>query len=294
MDKARLKERVALRIGLTLPQNVQVPQFHSLETVKQEGLSIEKLTYESEKGIIIPTLLIKPETVKPRSPVYIYASDKGKPTRFENSILPFVLAKNGSVVLSVDVRGIGETSPTPPLGLNLYTGYTPLQWQHDVLAIQSASFGRTTLGMRTFDIIRGVDLINSRDDLRGRNIVAIGEGLGGLWALLASIYDSRIAGVVLVGTLPSYKLLITNQYYNAWGYFWVPGALRDFDIPDLARLLSPKPQIWIDPVGALGEKLDFRNTSSIIIQTEKLHIFTPDHKYPRTISDLFNSTFIKN
>jgi len=156
MDKTRLRERIALRIGLTLPQNVRVPQFQSLETFKQEGLSIEKLTYESEKGIIIPALLIKPETVKPGSPVYIYASDRGKPTRFENSILPFVLAKNGSVVLSVDVRGIGETSPTPPLGLDQYTGYTPLQWQHDVLAIQSASFGRTTLGMRTFDILRGV------------------------------------------------------------------------------------------------------------------------------------------
>ena len=295
MDKTRLRERIALRIGLTLPQNVRVPQFQSLETFKQEGLSIEKLTYESEKGIIIPALLIKPETVKPGSPVYIYASDRGKPTRFENSILPFVLAKNGSVVLSVDVRGIGETSPTPPLSLDQYTGYTPLQWQHDVLAIQSASFGRTTLGMRTFDILRGVDLINSRDDLKGRNIVAIGEGLGGLWALLASIYDSRIAGVVLVGTLPSYKLLITNQYYNVWGYFWVPGALRDFDIPDLTRLASSKIQVWIDPVNALGEKLDFKSVSSIIGPNANLHITTPDHKYEKDISDLFSySKYNKN
>ena len=152
-------------------------------------------------------------------------------------MLPFLLAKNGSVVLAIDVRGIGETSPTPPLSLKQFTGYTPLQWQHDVLAIQSASFGRTTLGMRTFDVLRGVDFINSRDDLKGRKIVTVGEGLGGLWALLASVYDPRVEGVVTVSTLPSYKMLITSQYYNVWGYLFVPGALRDFDIHDLTRLV---------------------------------------------------------
>ena len=167
--------------------------------------------------MVIPTLLIKPKNVKPGSPVYIYASDKGKPNRFENSDLPFLLAKNGYIVLAIDVRGIGETSPTPPFFANQFTGYTPLLWKNDVLAIQSAGFGRTTLGMRTLDLIRGIDFLNSRDDLKGRKIVAVGEGLGGLWALLASVYDSRIDGVVTVGTLPSYKLLITNQYYNVEG-----------------------------------------------------------------------------
>ena len=67
------------------------------------------------------------------------------------------------------------------------------------------------------------------------------------------------------------------------GYFWVPGALRDFDIPDLVRLVSPKPQVWIDPVNALGEKLKFSNASSIIGSDENLHIITQDSRQTKDI-----------
>ena len=252
---------------------------------------IEKLTYESEKGIIVPSLLIQPENIKPDNPVYIYASEKGKPDRYINSLIPFLLAKKGYIVLAIDVRGIGETSPTPPLALTQFTGYTPLLWQHDVLAIQSVGFGRTTLGMRTLDMIRGIDFLESRNILKGRKIIAVGEGLGGLWALLAAVYDTRIDGVVTMGTLPSYKLLITAQYYNVWGYFWVPGALRDFDIPDLVRLVSPKPQIWIDPVNALGEKLNFTDASSLTGSDKNLYIVTEDKKASTDILQLLGKLF---
>ncbi|MCK9413284.1 MAG: alpha/beta fold hydrolase [Prolixibacteraceae bacterium] len=291
MDLTKLKERIAKRIGLAIPENASVPVAHSFGTILYEDITIEKLTYESEKGIVIPTLLIKPKNVKPGSPVYIYASDKGKPDKIDDSILPFILAKNGYTVLAIDVRGIGETSPTPPLGLDQFTGYTPSLWKHDVLAIESASFGRTTLGMRTFDVIRGIDLLHSRDDFKGRKIIVVGEGLGGLWALLASVYDSRINGVVTIGTLPSYKLLITNHYYNVWGYFWVPGALHDFDIPDLTRLISPKPQIWINPVNEMGNKLNILSASSITGSNKYLHIITLGNDSIGKVLKQFNRIF---
>jgi len=288
-DLVKLKKRVAARIGLTLPLNRKGVRTESIATVSHEGISIEKLTYESERGIVIPALLIKPQKIK--SSVYIFASDKGKPQIFNGSALPFMLAKNGSVVLAIDVRGVGEISPTPPLELNKYTGYTPLRWKHDVLAIQSAGFGRTTLGMRTMDVISGIDFLYSHNELRGRKIIIISEGLGGLWGILASIYDPRVDGVVSIGTLPSYKLLITNQYYNVRGYFWVPGALRDFDIHDLARLVSPKPQIWINPVNELGKTLDFKSASSLLGPDENLYIYTPDNNFSKGLLYLFNKTF---
>lgn len=290
-DLTKLKERIAARIGLTLPQEGDVPRVNSFETFTLGNLSIEKLTYESEKGIIIPALLMKPKNVRPGSPLYIYASDKGKPDKFNSTVLPFLLAKNGFTVLAIDVRGAGETSVIPPMGLNKYTGYDPLLWQHDALEIECGSFGRTSLGMRTFDLLRGIDFIASHEDLKGRKIVMLGEGLGGLWALLASVYDVRVEGVATIGTLPSYKELIANQYYNVWGYFWVPGALRDFDIPDLARLVSPKPQVWIDPVNNLGEKMSLSSASSIIGSYKNLRVVTPDKKSAGDTIDLFISAF---
>lgn len=92
--------------------------------------------------------------------------------------------------------------------------------------------------------------------------------------------------MVTIGTLPSYKPLITNQYYNVNpGYFWLPGALLDFDIPDLIRLESPKPDIWIDPINALGEKLDSVDTSTMIKPYKNLQIITTDK---RSVPDILN------
>lgn len=289
-DIKKLKERVAKRIGLSLDEKRPELQVHSIETIRNGNISVEKLTYQSEPGIIVPALLIKPQKVAPGSPVYIYASDRGKPRGFNDTDMPFVLAKNGFIVLAVDVRGVGETNPTGTLPLpEKYSTCTPFQWIHDCLAIQSPGFGRTMLAMRSFDVIRGVDYINSRKDFKGKKIVAIGDGLGGLWALLSAIYDPQIDGVVTSGTLSSYKLLITNKYYDVSSdYFWVPGALCDFDIPDLARLAAPKPQIWISPIDGLGKKLSFSAAASIIGTNKNMRISSSIAKSSVEILNLLN------
>ncbi|WP_202552248.1 acetylxylan esterase [Ginsengibacter hankyongi] len=270
-----LKERIAKRIGLSLNEKKAQLKTHSSGTYYYGDLSVEKLTYHSEEGVEIPSLLITPKNVKAESPVYIYASDRGKPTQFEDMDVPFQLAKRGYIVLAIDVRGIGETSPTPSLPLTVkYSDCTPFQWFHDRLAIESPGFGRTMLAMRTYDVMRGIDFVKSQKEFEGKRVVVYGKGLGGLWALLASIYDSRVNGVVTDGTLASYKLLITNKYYKVpSAYFWVPGAVCDFDIPDLARL-TLKQQIWINPISGLGENLSSFNAVSIIGSNKNIHIVT--------------------
>ena len=290
----KLKDLIAARISLEISADRNAPVSHTFETISYDDLSIEKLTYESEAGIVIPALLIKPKDFQADDrPVIIYSSDQGKPRRFVDTLLIFKLARDGFIVLAIDVRGTGETSPTASLPItDKYASYTPIQWRHDVLAIQSSSFNRTMLGMRVLDMIRGIDFINSRDDLKGRKVVAVGEGLGGLWASLVSIFDSRVKGVVTMGTLPSYKPLITSQYYNVnSGYFWLPGALADFDIPDLMRLISPKPNIWIDPVNALGEELNSVSASSMIKSYPNLQIITQDKRSEEDILKLFEKNF---
>jgi hypothetical protein len=290
-DLSILRQRIAQRIRLNLPRDLEMPRVQSFETLSHEGISIKKMTYESEEGIVIPTLLITPRTVKTDNPVYVYASDKGKPRRAEKSLLPFLLAESGSPVLAIDVRGIGETSPTPPLVFDRFTGYTPLKFRHDTLAIESTGFGRTTLGMRTLDLIKGIDFVSSLDHLKGRKIVLVGEGLGGLWALLAASYDPRVSGVVIVGTLPSYRLLLESKYYNVWGYFWTPGVLCDFDIPDLARLVSPRPQVWIDPVDVLGRTIPSGEAVSILGSHDNLRILTENESDPVVLTQLFDELF---
>ena len=271
-DTAKLRARVAKRIGLTMPEARDVPTCRAVGTFEADGFTAEKIAFVSEEGIEVPALLMKPKKPDAAKPLVIHASDKGKPTRPDAPCTALALVREGYTVLSIDVRGVGETDRSPPVKLTKYTGYTPLQWRRDCMAIWCPGFGTTMLALRSFDVVRAIDFAKSRDDLKDRKVVLVGEGLGGLWASIAAAYDGRPQGVVTVGTLGSYKLALNSHYYDVWNYFWLPGALRDFDIPDLARLAAPKKQLWIDPVDALAERLDEQKAGEVIGQPDGLRV----------------------
>jgi cephalosporin-C deacetylase-like acetyl esterase len=256
-DLDELKERVTNRIGLGVPDRSELPRVELKESFTANEVSVEKFAYTSEPGIEVAALLLRPLNQREKQNVILYVSEKGKPGSLELPSIPVSLVRAGYPVLSIDVRGTGETASHPPIGdLDQYTGYTAEQWIRDVAANDAASFGRTMLGMQVLDVLKGIDLISGRRDLRDKPVIIIGEGLGGLWALIGSIYSPDIQSVITVNTLPSYKLLVSSRYYNQHGYFYIPGVLRDFDIPDLGRLVSPREQLWIDPVDALSSRME--------------------------------------
>ncbi len=273
-DLAKLRERVAARLGFQLPSGHDAPPSRSVSDFTTNDFQVEKLAYQSEPGIELPALLLRPRTPRAGHPVVVHVSEKGKPSSAAPVSLAAALAADGYTVLSVDVRGVGETDPNPPTPMTRFTGYVRPQWQRDILAIQSAAFHRTMLGMRALDVIRAIDLVKSRDDLKNSRIALVGEGAGGLCALVAA-YDSRPTAVVCVGTLPSY-LLLMEKYYDVRDYFWVPGALRDYDIPDLVRLAAPRPQLWIDTIDALAGRLNRDQTTALLGSHKKLSVVATD------------------
>jgi cephalosporin-C deacetylase-like acetyl esterase len=279
-NASELKERIAARIGWTTHEKTADLAAQTRDTLDYGDLSIEKLTYQSEEGVVIPALLLKPKKSVPNSAVYIYVSDRGKPGSYQDTAAAFALAKQGFVVLAIDVRGTGEISPTASLPSPVtYSSCTSQQWIQDCLDIQSPGFGRTMLAMRTFDLVRGIDYLLSRRELKGRKIRVYGEGGGGLWALLAAVYDPRVEGVVTDGTLVSYKQLVTNRYYAVpSAYFWAPGALCDFDIPDLARLAASKRQVWVNPINGLGRRLSTAAAAPIIGTHKNIQIVSSQNR----------------
>jgi pimeloyl-ACP methyl ester carboxylesterase len=158
-------------------------------------------------------------------------------------------------VLAVDVRGSGETDPRVRAFLSPVTQYDPQQFRFDTCAVEAAQLGTTMLAMRTYDVVRAMDYLQSREELSGRHVFLVGEGLGGVWALAAAAFDRRPAGAICVGTVPSYKLIVESQYYAVRDYYWVNGALRDFDLPDLVGLIAPRPVLLIDPMDAMLQPL---------------------------------------
>src|SRR5262245_10057351 len=77
--------------------------------LEREGYTIEKLTYESEPGIRIPTLIFKTKMLSGQAPAILYLHELGKASEARGGGLLERLTKAGFLVCAVDPRGIGET-----------------------------------------------------------------------------------------------------------------------------------------------------------------------------------------
>ena len=256
-DRQLAEVRAALvrRLGARLGEKRPAPPVTSAGQCRGGGLSISKLLIQSEPNILLPALKIESGTANAQSPVILAVSETGKPTAMDQPTLALQLARAGYDVLAVDVRGTGETDPRVRPFLAPVTQYDPQQYRFDTCAVSAAQLNTTMLAMRAFDIVRTLDYLQSSGDWSGRKVVLLGEGLGGVWTLAAAALDPRPAAVVCVGMVPSYKLIVDAQYYAVRDYYWLAGALRDFDLPDLIALSVPRPITLINPLDAMLEPL---------------------------------------
>ncbi|GAH43678.1 unnamed protein product, partial [marine sediment metagenome] len=240
------RARVLKRLGLKLAAEREPAAVRQVGEYPHQRLVIEKLAIASEPGIELPALFIAPKQGT-RGPVFVHAAELGKPQEPDESALPFRLALAGCRVLSVDVRGMGELDIERGKRTQV-SEYDPIHWRRDSLAISSTGGGRTMLGQRAFDLVRCVDYLRSREDTAEAPLVLVGERLGGSWCLVAAVADERVSAVATVGTLASYRLIIDNKWNNLREYFWVPGALADYDLCDLPALIAPRPVALINTV----------------------------------------------
>jgi pimeloyl-ACP methyl ester carboxylesterase len=206
----------------------------------------------------LPALLLSPKQSVATGPLIVHVAENGKPIAADAPNLALSLCRLGFTVLAVDVRGAGETDPRKEESLLPVTQYDPVQWRVDSTAVCLAYAGTTALALQALDVIRFVDHVVSSKDLAAQPLVLVGEGLGGLWCLVAAAFDSRPAAVCCVGMVPSYKLIVGSRDYAVRDYFWVPGALVDYDISDLPGLVAPRPVVLLDSVTAKLEPLEVR------------------------------------
>lgn len=207
-------------------------------TIERAGYRIEKLMYESEPGILIPALLFVPNGGQQKRPAALVADGKGKAASLDGIE---ALVRNGSVVLSIDARGLGEGRRDSRDVSGDYSN-----------SMTALLVGKTMAGMRALDILRGVDLLTERADVDPRKISVSGKGLAALPALYAAALDTRIQKVALEEMLASYQSMVDRRIHHEMWENVVPGALRYFDLPDLVRSIAPR-EVRIDkPVDPLG------------------------------------------
>ena len=140
------------------------------------------------------------------------------------------LAAKGYIVLVPDVRGFGETQPA--LDRRDYFVRNFGDYENTLTALV---IGKTMVGMRAADLVRGVDLLAARNDVDPSRIAAVGRSAAAIPALFAALFDQRITSLALDGMLVSYEAVVNERIHQGMVDQIVPSALKYFDLPDVDR-----------------------------------------------------------
>ncbi len=187
---AEYRRGMLLALGGLLGIDAELPRTHTdlqkLGSQTDDGLLVEHVAYPSEGGLLVPTIVVRPQDTEDILPVVILLSEAGKDAHLNQTApgSPRQLAKEGSLVVLPDVRGHGAMFATTD-----NTDRQQAAWQRNGIV-----WGRPESGTTATDIRAVLDGISKRSgaDLTRVKIVTRKSGGLAVAALFAAAFDSRI------------------------------------------------------------------------------------------------------
>jgi pimeloyl-ACP methyl ester carboxylesterase len=183
------------------------------------------------------------------------------------------LARKGNLVVSVDVRGIGETTPPhrPRIDSDVPYEFQQLFDVDTAMSYMAWTMDESLFGMRVQDVIRSVDYTLSRSDVDKQTLRVIGKGMGALWALYAAVLDPRIRSVVCEGSLLSYRMLTGADRYLYGANVFVPNILTEMDLPQVAAAVADRHLVLLSPVDHMKEPVEVERARSAYQWTQETY-----------------------
>ena len=223
-------------------------------TTPRNGYSVEKLEFLSEPGIAIPTWVFVPDAKRESYPAILFVNESGKQADGMEFGLYERLARQGKLIVAVDVRGIGETRPPHENSrsgefshlFDVETAMTYMTWFMD----------ESLFGMRVQDVVRSVDYVLSRPDVAKADWKVVGKGAGALWVLYAAALDLRIPDATCERGLISYRALARTDRYLHNASVFVRDVLKHFDLPQVAALVADRRLTLSSPVDAMKKRVE--------------------------------------
>lgn len=244
----------ALRESLRLkPAGGGLP-VRPLVTTGRKGYRIEKLEFLSEPGIFITAWVFVPHLRNSEKRAILYVNDTGIAEEGSDGMEFEVLekmARAGNLVVAVEVRGIGLTAPPHRLEVPESDLFHQLFDFETAAAYMAWYMDESLLGMRVNDVLRSMDYALGREDVAQDGLRAIGVRRGALWLLYAAALDSRVEALVCDQCLMSYRDLASADRYLFGADVFMPGVLRQFDIPDVAASLADRLLVMLSPLDAM-------------------------------------------
>jgi dienelactone hydrolase len=233
--------------GYRDPGTAETPLFMGRN--RREGYSIEKYVLRGEGDYPIPYLLFLPDDHRPH-PAVVYLDPAGKGNGAGRHGPIEDLVRQGFVVIAPDLLGVGEMAPT-----DFQSGTAnprAITW----LWFGGLSVGRSIAGLRAADVVRLVRAIRTRPDILPGRVRGIAFGEAGSVLLHAAAFEPGISAVALIHPLVSYSNLVATRFYQPrFTSGGVAAMLTEYDLPDLAATLAPRPLLVLGAVDGAGRPL---------------------------------------
>jgi dienelactone hydrolase len=232
-----------------------------------DGVPVERLVLQARMDVPLPALLFRPPAplAGGRAPAVVLLDDRGKDAEAGPHGLAPGLARAGVLALSVDLRGWGETAwveqrfgwrqdRRAPLGAD------------NMLAYVGYLTGTSSVAQRVQDVGGVLRYLRARPDVDPARLYLAGRGGGAVVALHAAAVDAAgadaaggdapgLRGVLLDAGLATYRAAVEAPRCLQPVADFLPGALLEYDLPDLAAALAPAAVLVLDPQDAAGAVL---------------------------------------
>ncbi len=229
-----------------------------------DGIKVEKVFFFSEPDVVLTALVMYKDEPAVKRPAVIVLLDEGtNAVQKEKSLILDLISRDLRVVI-LDVRGVGGVQVRRINSHGLHDIYgTEFKLNYDALMM-----GTSLTALRTYDVIRGLDYVKTREDIDLSNVSLYGKGFSAIYALLAAALEPGFTALTCEDMLYSFENLVKTRLYNI-KYVTGPlvhGLLMHFDIVDLLPLLHGRKYRFINLRNAEG-KLVSRDEIEELIRT---------------------------
>jgi cephalosporin-C deacetylase-like acetyl esterase len=245
-----VRTRILTVLGIE-PPRAEALAARVLATIRKPGYRAEQFEFTSDREIRTPGWVMTPDNAGPSTPTVLYIGEAPAWSSVaEDAFAERLCAKGGCRVAVIDVRGRGDCAIAyPRRGRFYFPSRIPNEAYLTWFALM---LGKPLLGGQVYDTLQALQYLRSRADVRGA-ISVVGDGPHGVIALYAAALDRAVRGAALRQTVTDYRALAVAERYTQPFGIYAYGILREFDLPNVAGALAPRPLLLLNPVTPLGE-----------------------------------------
>jgi dienelactone hydrolase len=239
--------RLRMLIG-RMPERVPLEIHWDDDTLETDRFVRRKVYIRSEADYWAPAYYFVPKQRKERRPAiiclhghsgilpYIGEGTEAEREKSRDHELAYAVyfAEHGYITLALVQRGWNETRHD--------TRHEPRHSCHRV-TMDSFLIGMTPVGLRTWDAMRALDFLETREEVDPARIGVAGLSGGGTTALFFAALEPRIRLAMVAGYFCTFRDSIYTIHHCICNC--VPGIMQWGEMSDVAALFAPRPMLII-------------------------------------------------